>query len=471
MMRHWPAGLTAAGSLLVLACATYHAAPLDPAAQPALYNGRSVVDSGLVRFRIAAGEPATSPAWRPADLALAALYFLPTLDEARAHYGAAEAAEITAGARPRPGVNGSLERNLSSSTEDSPWGAQLVGTFTIELGGKRGARLAIARAGTLAAEGALRELAWTTAVEARAAGLRAASAFGEFQDTEHEQEALDSLVPMLESRYREGAASQTDLAQLLAEVQAARLATRQAELVWRQAEAAAAAAAGLSVDQLRVVSLTGESATACGELDAPPTDSLQLLALGSRWSVAEALAAYQVAEGQLRLEIARQRPDLELGPGLFFDHGITRFLVNFGLPFLPGGNTGPIAEAEARRTAAAAHVAATQEAVMVETDQALDECSGLVREFEAADSVIASAERRAEVARAAYRRGEVTRLEVAFAELQAIRASRAHQAVVRRGWQVRARLEAAVGVWATDGPARWPDVVAQPRRSDSKEDQ
>jgi outer membrane protein TolC len=454
---------------LLAACATYQAAPLDPKAQAGRYNARSVSDSGLMQFRVTAGESASSTAWRPADLALAALYFVPALDEARGRYHAADAGEITAGARPRPGIAGSVEHNLGHGNEESPWGLELTGTFVIELGGKRGARVAIAQARTLEAESALREAAWNLALDARDAALAATGAEAGYRGATTEQRLTDSLLPRLEARYRDGSVSPADLAQFRSEVQAAHLTTQQSESEWHQAQARAAGAAGLPVEQLRRVSLTGESAEVCGGLPSVPRDSLQLLALGSRWSVAEALAAYQVAEGELRLEIARQRPDLNLGPGLFFDHGITRFLINFVLPTLPGGNTGPIREAEARRRTAAAHVAAVQEAVLVEMDEALDECDGAAREIRAADSLQLSTQTRSSVVYDSYQRGEVGLLEVGLANLEAVRAVRAQRIARQRGDMLRARLERAVGVWASEGPARWPDVTAQPVRADSKE--
>ncbi|HTO73770.1 MAG TPA: TolC family protein, partial [Gemmatimonadales bacterium] len=453
----------------VAACATYQAAPLDPAARPRVYNARSTTDSGLIAFRTAAGESPVSSTWTPSDVALAALYFQPSLDEARARLKAAEAAEATAGARPRPGVNGSLERNLSSSTEDSPWGVQLSGTFTVELGGKRGARQAIARAGTVAAEASLRAAAWDLAMAARQSALVAQAARGRYQDADRELAAGDSLLPLLESRYREGAASQTDLAQVRSDIQSTRLEKQLFEVLWRQAESGVAGQAGMPPSQLRAVTLAGESLPACGPLVDLPRDSLQYLALASRWTIAEALAEYQVAEGRLRLEIAKQRPDLELGPGLFFDHGITRFLVNFALPALPGGNTGPIGEAEAARRTAATHVAVVQEAVLIDVDGALEQCAGLSRGLAAADSFEAAARAREQLAAAAYQRGEVTRLEVGFARLAAVRATLAHNEAIRRGWMARARLEGSVGVWPADGPARWPDVTVQPVRQEPKE--
>ncbi|HKV74782.1 MAG TPA: TolC family protein [Gemmatimonadales bacterium] len=467
MSRISTAGLVV-GSL-VAACATYQAAPLDPAARPRVYNARSTTDSGLLAFRAATGESPVSSVWSPSDVALAALYFQPSLDEARARLKSAEAAEVTAGARPRPGLGGSLERNLESSAEDSPWGAQLTGTFTIELGGKRGARQAIARAGTVAAEASLKGAAWDLAMTARQSALESAAARGRYDDAGRELGTGDSLLPLLEARYREGAASQADVAQFRTDVQSARLERQQFEIRWRQSEAEVAGQAGMPPERLRAVSLSGESVAGCGPMVDLSRDSLQYLVLGSRWPVAQALAEYQVAEGRLRLEIARQRPDLELGPGLFFDHGITRFLINFALPALPGGNTGPIGEAEAARRTAAAHVAVVQEAVLIEADAALDQCEGLSRELAAADSVEAAARAREQLTRAAYQRGEVTRLEVGFASLAAVRAAVAHNESIRRGRLARARLEAAIGVWPVDGPVRWPDVTLQPVRQEPKE--
>ncbi|MEP6474275.1 MAG: TolC family protein, partial [Gemmatimonadota bacterium] len=275
---------------------------------------------------------------------------------------------------------------------------------------------------------------------------------------------LDSVLPRIKSRFEEGTIGQGTLLQFRQEQQAAHLARVQSESELRTAIATAAGIAGIPVPQLPELRRVEPIMTSCGPLAVLSPDSLQFLALASRWSVAAALAGYQVAEAELRLEIARQRPDLELGPGLFFDHGITRFLANFALPFLPGGNRGPIAEMEARRSTAAAHVASAQESVLVELDGALAQCGLIDAESRSADSVDATARARWSRTREAYDRGEVGELDV---RLEGIAALRTHRLVVlanQHAAEGRSRLEAAVGVWSSDPAALWPDTLGQPAR-------
>lgn len=126
------------------ACASYQAAPVDPAAFAASYANRSIGDSAFIAYRLALGRTADNSRWTPEDYGFAALYFRSGLDEARAEVRVAEAGRKAAGARERPGVAGSAERNLQHSDERSPWGVQLTPTFVLETGGKRGARIAIA---------------------------------------------------------------------------------------------------------------------------------------------------------------------------------------------------------------------------------------------------------------------------------------------------------------------------------------
>ncbi len=445
-------------------CASYHPAPLETGVAPGRYNARSIGDSGFTAYREAAGLRATAPVWNPEDLALAALYFRAPLDELRARVNAAVAAEQSAGARPRPGLAALGERNLEQSGEGSPWGVQLAGTFVLETGGKRGARIAIAASRALEAEAELRASAQALAAEARLDALGVVGAADRTYADRHEEQLLDSVLPRITSRFEEGTISQGTLLQFRQQQQAAHLARVQSESDLRTANAAAAGIAGIPVSQLPELRRVEPIMTSCGPLAVLSRDSLQFLALASRWSVAAALAGYQVAEGELRLEIARQRPDLELGPGLFFDHGITRFLANFALPFLPGGNRGPIAEMEARRSTAAAHVASVQESVLLELDGGLAQCGLIYAESRSADSVDFTARARWDRTRDAYDRGEVGELEVRFEMIAALRTHRLVVLSNQHAAEGRSRLEAAVGAWSSDPAAAWPDVLGQPAR-------
>ncbi len=85
-----------------------------------------------------------STAWDAQRLALAAWYFRPDLEVERRTWRTAQAAEVTAGMRPPIGVAGAVERADNSGPFEAPWTVTLGLVFRIELGGKRGARIAAA---------------------------------------------------------------------------------------------------------------------------------------------------------------------------------------------------------------------------------------------------------------------------------------------------------------------------------------
>jgi outer membrane protein TolC len=188
-----------------------------------------------------------------------------------------------------------------------------------------------------------------------------------------------------------------------------------------------------------------------------PREELQRIALGTRWPVRRAAAEYQVAEGDLRIEVANATPNLSIGPGLFFDQGTGKFTLGGGLPSLAlNRNRGPIGEAEARRTLAGARLMQAQETVLAEVDAALSACENVGRQAEAADSLTKQAESRLRLMQAAYARGETGRLELITAQLEMVRVHRATTEAALRKGAAGLGLERAVGAWGTRADGPWP---------------
>ena len=93
-------------ALLLAGCATYQPHPIEPGALPRSFEQRSLDDPALQRY-IAAhldGAPPPAGVWTPATLTLAAFYFSPELDLARARYATRQAAIGTAAQRPNPAL-------------------------------------------------------------------------------------------------------------------------------------------------------------------------------------------------------------------------------------------------------------------------------------------------------------------------------------------------------------------------------
>src|SRR6185369_12284368 len=177
----------------------------------------------------------------------------------------------------------------------------------------------------------------------------------------------------IEGRLHAGAASASDVAP----IRLARLQTTTdragADAQVREAEARVAAAIGVPVRALADVTLPdGLDADVAAMLLGLPADVARRRALLSRSDVRQAVAAYAAAEATLALELARQYPDVHLGPGYQFDEGQNKWSVGLSVDLpIVNRNEGPIAEAAAARDEAAARLLATQASAIADVEQAL----------------------------------------------------------------------------------------------------
>jgi outer membrane protein, heavy metal efflux system len=444
--------------LAVADCARYRAQPIDPAAFPAAYRERRLDDPDLVAYVTRWSEAPAPNRWSDRQLALAALALRPELARVRAQRRAALAGERSTGARPQPGAQADLERAVSGSEGQSPWVVSLAGLLTVELGGKRGARLQQARARTAGVESELHLTFWRVVEETRMAALSAMLAGAELEGTHRELDAVARVLGFERERFAEAALTSSELARTGAELQDARAAVASAERAVLDARARLAGLVGLPPRALDSVEVVVSPAAGCESVDSLGSDSLEAMALSHRAEVGRALAEYAGAEAALRLQVARQYPDLDLGPGFIWDQGVHRWTVALAAPgLLAFRSRAPIAEAVAARSAVAARIAEVQDSVLVEVGVALAGCRGARLEQVGADSQVVAARRALSLAETAYQRGETPRLDAALAQLGVVRAERASRAADRALRSAAAALDAAVGVWRTPAGGRWPD--------------
>ena len=156
-----------------------------------------------------------------------------------------------------------------------------------------------------------------------------------------------------------------------------------------------------------------------------PQQKVLYQALNNRSDLLALLSKYEAAQSALQLEIARQYPDIHLGPGYEFDQGDNKWSlgISLSLPIF-NRNEGPVAESEARRKEAAAQFAALQAKVIGETERALAGYGALLKKLEAADVLIHDKEKQLRSTEAMFIAGESdqlvllgTRLELASGRL------------------------------------------------------
>jgi len=449
-------GMLRAGALsLLVACAHYEAQPLDTPALADAWRGRTLADTALLRVVTArAGAPAAGR-WTAAQLAVAAQARHTDVAEARAALEVARAGETTAGARPQPGVSGEFGRATDPGPFESPWFGSVALSVTIELGGKRGARIAAARARTARATVDVAGADWAVAVRTHAAHAAALSADSLLAVLDEERARLGAVLGSARRREEQGEVSRGDLARLASEqatleVERERVAAERE--VTRQELARSLAMPRAPLDAMRPEPDQLDGCRAAAPLT---TAALEERALTTRIEVGRALADYAESEASLRFEVARTWPDLVLGPGFVWDGGVHRWNLLATLPeLMVNRNRGPIAEATARRQAAGIRVDAAQQAVLADVSAARAACTGALHQLAVADSAVGALAREAGVIGAAVERGERGERDLLAMGLVQARARREQLGATARVRDAGLALERAVGGWlAQPAPA------------------
>jgi len=413
--------------LLLAGCHSFVPRPLDPAREAAAFEARTLASpevTARVGQLVAASE---APArWDAASLTAAALGFRPGIALARAQAERAAASIESAGARPNPTLSLTPEISSNAAAGTSPWSPALAISWPIETAGKRGHRIEEARARSLSARYALfGEVAHANSEIAHALAAResaaASSALLALQ-----LEAAGELAAHWQSRIEQGAGSRA----LAAPFEAARLEATRALDAQRRAQSeasnAAAAAVGVPAHALGQVELRAPSEAELAPYASLGRSAALERALRSRSDVLSALADYAAAEAALALEVAKQYPNLNVGPGYQFDQGQHKWQigVSLDLPLLDR-NEGPIAEAEAARGEAAARFGAVQAGAIAEIESALSRRDGLAAERTTLQELSGQQHESAARTERQLALGAASRADLLAAELVALRAEQA----------------------------------------------
>jgi outer membrane protein TolC len=463
--------------LLLLAalagCAGYEARPIDPARTEASLRARSLADPGLRAFieRHAAARATAwpPPAWDLEKLTLAALYFHPDLDVARARVRIAEAAVVTAGGRPNPTVAFGPQYTNPTDFGTTPWTAGISFDVPIETAGKRDRRIERAEHDREAACLALEEAAWRVRSRLRAALVDHVVALDEARLFEDEVRLRAELQALAERRLAVGDASALEVHAARSDLAAARLAARAAEGRVAETRAALAQALGLAAPALDGAPLAMADLAAPPALAALPLAAVQRAGLLNRLDVRKGLAEYAAAEAALRLEVAKQYPDLHVGPGYQFDQGQNHYSLGIGLelPIL-NRNEGPIAEAEARRAEAAALFLALQADAIGEMERTRARYAGALLELAEASRALAAQEARAGAIEREFAVGEEDRLALDLADVELASARRARLEAAGRAQAALGALEDALERPLAGAPPL-PEPTPAPPRAEGAE--
>jgi outer membrane protein TolC len=387
----------------------------------------------------------TSPQpWTLDRLTEAAARFQLDLQVARAHADTLHAAEQTAGEMPNPSV--SFTPQVASNAGDiNPWTLGFTFDVPIETAGKREHRLEQAKMLTEAARLELAEAVWKVRSRVRDALVefllneRAANVWTQ------EVHARQSYVAMLQARLKAGEAGRAEVSAAQVDLITARQALQAAQGQRAESQAKLAAAVGVPVEAIQTAQFEWPDLEQPAPVADLSIDDLHSAGLLNRLDIRRSLAEYAAAEAALKLEIARQYPDLHLGPGYTFDQGQNKWElgVSVTLPIL-NQNGGAIAEARGRRAELAAKFTALQAQVIAETETAAVRLNSALSELADAEAQLATLDQDLTAVRRGLELGEQDRLAVTSVEFQRDLAQRLRIEAVRKAQAARGALEDAI---------------------------
>lgn len=383
-------------------CVSYHPRLLEPAQMAAACTMR----------RLPAGQT-----WTAESLVRWARDQHPDVNVARAKLATAQAAITTAGQRPNPTLAWS-PTIVANPGDMSPWALGFSLDIPIETAGKRGKRVALAAAQVRMAALDLAQAQFQAGYDARKAFADLIAARRKARVLQRQQTAQGEVVKLFDARVQAGAISRPEVMQSRLLLQQTRLLVRDAER--KTAEAAAALAKALGVSAEAVQGLRVDEAGFDRVPQAMPPLKARALALGQRSDLLSSLAGYAVAEASLRLEVAKQYPDVHLTPGYQYDQGANKWTlpgITAPLPIFDR-NAGPIAEAVAKRSEAGAMFQAQQAKVIADVDQALASHRGALAKLKEAEDLCAEQKVQSSGLEAQLKAGEIDRLPVASATVE-----------------------------------------------------
>jgi len=438
-------GLYLFAALILLGCAArrYQPAPIVSTETASRLETRNLADPGLHAFveknvghTVAPWPPKT---WDSAMLYLAALYFSPALDAARARVGESQAAIVTAGARPNPSL--SITPGIPS-----PYLFNLDFSVPIETAGKRGHRIQTARSLDQAARLDLADSAWKVRSGVRIALLNYLLAARSLDLLRSEETIRGEQVNILQQRFSVGEIPRPEVDLSRIELSKAHLAINTVEGQLAEAKAALAASIGIPVAGLQGLDFSWT------DLDSPPSaeslspEEIQQDAVLNRLDVRRSLAQYAATEADLQLEISKQYPDLQIGPGYTYEERNSFFVIGFSttLPLF-NRNQGPIAEAEARRKEAAAAFREKQAQVIAGGERALAPYTAALKELAEVDQSLSKLQdSQLQMMQQAVRLGEEDRLSLNGVQIQSAVLARVRLDALARAQNALGELEDAV---------------------------
>ncbi len=361
------AALAIVFSTFFVACSyqKYQSKPIEPSAYVAKFELKDPTGASFTQYLLNHGYPAERlpvQSWGLDELTYCALFFHPSLEVARAQWRAAQSSEKIAGERPLPTLSGNIAHSNDPDPAKKPFALGLSIDLPVETANKRDIRIESAQHLSQVAKLEIAQAAWQ---------LRdgVAQALTEYQLNQAQLPLLtkerayrQEILNIMQKRMNLGVASSIELSAAKLQLQSAAAKLDAAQNNQPILLTKLAGNVGLPLTKLALMPLDFDNRLVTDEVS---SKEWQQIALLNRLDIRIALERYAAAEAKLKLEIAKQYPDLVVSPGAAFEFGDNIWSLGLsGLLGLLNKNKLGIADANALREVEAAQFETLQERVI-----------------------------------------------------------------------------------------------------------
>lgn len=359
--------------------------------------------------------------WGLDELTYCALFFHPSLDVARAQWRATASSEAAAFEKTTPSINSHVSHSNQANQDISPFALGLSIDIPIDTVNKREIRIDNARHLSLAAKLEIAQTAW----ELR---NQVAQSLNEYQLNQQlikllldEQDLRQQIVNIYQKRVNLGVASNVELstAKLQFQITNAELSTRQQAQLSNLSKLASNL--GLPLAKVESLKLSDSSPELTLLISQEKSSNLQTTALLNRVDIRIALEKYAASEAKLKLEIAKQYPDITISPGYAYEFGDRIWSLGLSslLNFL-NKNKLAIAEATQLREVEAAQFEALQTKVIAEANIASVAVSQSQQALAQQQALLLQQQRNTQRMQRKLAAGEIDRLEFTYGKFENI---------------------------------------------------
>lgn len=399
----------------------YQSKPIDPSASSTKLELKDPAGGSFQTYLLSNGYTADRlplQIWGLDDLTYCALFFHPSLDVARAQWRAAKSSELIAGERPLPTVNGNIAHSNDPDPTKKPFTLGLSIDIPIETASKRDVRIESAQHLSQAAKLEIAQAAWQLRDNIAQTLTEYQFNQAELALLNEEQSRRQEIVNIMQKRVTLGAASNIELSNVKLQLQMASTALHTAENNKLVLLSKLASNIGLPLTKLETMPLELDNKRESHEI---PNKEVLTTALLNRIDIRIALERYAAAEAKLKLEIAKQYPDLVISPGAAFEFGDNIWSLGLSsLLSLLNKNKLGIADATQLREVEAAQFEALQTKVILDATTANTQVNQAKHDVENQKRTLVEQQAYTQRMQNKFNAGEIDRLEMAFANIENI---------------------------------------------------